>query len=101
VIWLEATADPKASSVKLVIADTGVGIQDKHHRQLFDPFFSTKAEGTGLRGIGLHTAKNIIEEHGGMIWAERFPKNGKGAEFIISLPLNQDVSIESATAKEQ
>jgi signal transduction histidine kinase len=51
-------------------------------KEIFVPFFSTKAQGMGM---GLSIARTIIEVHGGQIWAEN--KTGGGAMFRIMLPL--------------
>ncbi len=50
---------------------------------IFNPFFTTKPVGKGT-GLGLSLSRDIIEKHGGKIYAERGP--GDGAKFIIELP---------------
>ena len=64
------------------ITDDGEGIPQKIKDSIFDPFFTTKEEGTGL---GLNIAFNIIDEHGG--WLDVASEEGKGASFIITLPI--------------
>ena len=68
------------------VRDEGQGIDREMLPKLFDKFItdSNSASGTGL---GLYICKNIIESHGGKIWAEN-NGNGKGATFTFSLPLN-------------
>ncbi|HSB34191.1 MAG TPA: ATP-binding protein [Nitrospirota bacterium] len=61
--------------------DTGVGISKEVMGRIFDPFFSTKEQGTGL---GLAVSYNIIRKLGGSITAESEP--GKGSRFVITLP---------------
>jgi two-component system, NtrC family, sensor histidine kinase HydH len=63
------------------ISDTGIGIAPDKVSRVFDAFYSSKAEGTGL---GLPTARKIIEAHGGAIKVDSEP--GKGTCFTISLP---------------
>jgi C4-dicarboxylate-specific signal transduction histidine kinase len=63
------------------VRDSGPGFPGGIVEQLFEPFFSTKAEGTGM---GLAIARSIVEAHGGMLSAENYP-NG-GAIFTIWLP---------------
>jgi two-component system sensor kinase FixL len=63
------------------VRDTGPGFPDGLADQLFEPFFSTKAEGTGM---GLAIARSIIEAHGGTLSAENCAAGG--ALFTICLP---------------
>jgi signal transduction histidine kinase len=67
---------------RISVSDTGSGISPDRLPRLFQPFFSSRANGTGL---GLATAKRIIEAHGGKISVASEP--GKGTEFTIELPL--------------
>jgi signal transduction histidine kinase len=66
----------------LSISDAGPGIPSDKLKDVFKPFFTTKAEGMGM---GLSIAKRIVEAHGGNLSAEN--RNGGGAVFRISLPL--------------
>jgi two-component system NtrC family sensor kinase len=70
-------------SVKILISDTGKGIDKEHLAHIFEPFFTTKAPGQGT-GLGLSITYGIISKHNGVIDAESEP--GKGTTFIISLP---------------
>ncbi len=65
------------------IKDTGIGIDAAIMPKLFTKFASKSFQGTGL---GLYISKNIVESHGGKIWAEN-NKDGKGATFSFSLPV--------------
>ena len=70
------------------IADNGVGIAAEHLRMIFDPFFTTKEVGKGT-GQGLAIARDVVvNKHGGTLEVES--EVGKGATFIISLPLDQE-----------
>jgi len=71
------------SFIRILIADSGTGIDEKAVDKLFEPFYTTKANGTGL---GLPIAKKIIEDHGGNIKINNKPK--QGAEVAILLPVN-------------
>ena len=73
--------------VRISFADDGPGIAKESLGHLFDPFFTTKEVGKGT-GLGLSICHGIITEHGGRIYAESEP--GKGATFIIELPVNRD-----------
>lgn len=68
--------------VNMVIKDSGKGIKEEDKNRLFEPFFSTKARGTGL---GLAAAKIIIERHGGSISIDSKPE--QGASVAINLPI--------------
>jgi two-component system sensor histidine kinase VicK len=65
------------------IQDTGSGIDPEIFPRLFTKFSNKSFSGTGL---GLYISKNIIEAHGGKIWAQN-KDLGKGATFSFSLPL--------------
>ena len=66
------------------IKDSGKGIDPEIAQKLFSKFVTKSFSGTGL---GLFISKNIIEVHGGRIWAENNP-DGKGATFTFTLPLS-------------
>ena len=72
----------KDKVVWIKIQDTGVGIPEDHLTKIFKPFFTTRHKGTGL---GLAITKDIIERHGGEIWAEN--RMVGGSSFNIMLPL--------------
>ena len=67
------------------IKDTGIGIKEESLGKIFEPYFTTKRHGTGL---GLTNVVRIIEAHNGNVTIES--EYGKGSEFIIKLPLQQE-----------
>jgi signal transduction histidine kinase len=67
--------------IRVAVTDTGPGIPKDLREMIFDPFYSTKDEGTG---IGLAVSLRIIRDHGGLLYA-RDSKWG-GAEFVFELP---------------
>ncbi len=71
------------TEVIINIKDNGEGIDSEIYPRLFTKFASKSFQGTGL---GLFISKNIIEAHGGRIWAKN-NEEGKGATFSFSLPL--------------
>lgn len=78
---LVARTHPSSAGVRLVLIDTGCGMSQQTREQIFDAFYSTKSGGSGL---GLPTARKIIEAHGGRIEVES--EVGKGTQFTIELP---------------
>jgi two-component system, OmpR family, sensor histidine kinase VicK len=77
------TAEKVDNEVVVKVKDTGNGIDHEIFPKLFEKFASKSEKGTGL---GLFISKNIIEAHGGRIWAENNP-DGIGATFAFSLPI--------------
>jgi signal transduction histidine kinase len=73
----------KDKEVIVSVKDTGEGITDEVFPNLFSKFKTYTSTGTGL---GLYICKNIIESHGGKIWAEN-NSGGKGATFQFTLPI--------------
>jgi two-component system NtrC family sensor kinase len=81
---LTITTEPGSNnSAKILVSDTGKGIDREHLPHIFEPFFTTKEPGKGT-GLGLSIVYGIIRKHNGVIDAESEP--GKGTTFIISLP---------------
>lgn len=74
--------------VQIEIADTGFGIAKEDLPHIFDPFYTTKTEGSGL-GLGLSTVYGIIDRHKGTITVES--EVGKGTVFRITLPVGKQV----------
>lgn len=71
-----------ATNLQVSIADTGPGLSHEARERLFDPFWTTKVDGTGL---GLTISRGIIESHGGRLWAE--PAARGGSVFCFTLPV--------------
>lgn len=72
---------PDGDYVQITVSDQGFGIEEKNRQRIFDPYFTTKPEGTGL---GLSSVYSIIKKHGGHISFESKP--GEGTTFIFLLP---------------
>jgi signal transduction histidine kinase len=69
----------------VTVTDTGEGIHSDILPRLFTKFATKSNIGTGL---GLYISKNIVESHGGKMWAEN-NSDGRGATFSFSLPVTQ------------
>jgi signal transduction histidine kinase len=69
---------------ELSVSDRGPGIPEDKLKEVFEPFFTSKAEGMGM---GLSIARTIVEAHNGQIWAEN--RDHGGASFRLKLPLVQ------------
>ena len=78
---LTVKSEPKDGHVVVSVSDTGVGLPPEKAERIFDAFFTTKPQGSGM---GLAISRAIIESHGGRLWAT--PNNGRGASFHFTLP---------------
>jgi signal transduction histidine kinase len=78
-IFIEASGNK--DNVEVIIEDTGSGISDAERSRIFEPFVSTKPNGTGL---GLAVSYGIVQAHGGSL--ELLTNHGRGARFRIVLP---------------
>lgn len=83
------------SGVALDLIDTGSGMDEKTAMKMFEPFYSTKSGGSGL---GLPTARKIIEAHGGRI--DVHSEVGRGTQFTLEFPTPPRIGDESETAGE-
>jgi len=83
IIGVTTSADERGRLVRVVVTDTGPGIAASNLTRIFEPHFTTKAEG---HGFGLSTSYRIVTNHGGRITAESPP--GQGACFTITLPVS-------------
>ena len=83
-ITVSADVNDNNSELIVTVRDSGEGIHSDIIPRLFTKFATKSNTGTGL---GLYISKNIIEAHGGRIWAEN-NQDGKGANFTFTLPLS-------------
>lgn len=77
-----ASQPGEGSHLLISIRDTGIGVRPEQMEKLFDAFYTTKVQGTGM---GLSISRSIIESHGGRLWASLNP--GGGATFQFTLPI--------------
>jgi len=86
--YLTISAHEAKESVKIEISDSGTGITAENMQKIFQPFFTTKTQGSAAAregsGIGLLFCKEIVESHNGTIEVDSKPS--QGTKFIITLP---------------
>src|SRR5208283_2498694 len=87
---IKTSYEKASSSVKIEVADTGKSISGDAMDKIFQPFFTTKAKGTGM---GLAISKRLIEDHGGTITLGNLPDHG--AVFTIRLPVRQYIEVNT------
>ena len=85
-LTVEAEADKYL--LRLTVADQGMGIERPALTKIFEPYFTTKPNGSGL---GLSIARRIAEAHGGKITVESEPN--RGSRFQVFLPFNPDSAV--------
>ncbi|HVN83279.1 MAG TPA: ATP-binding protein [Candidatus Binatia bacterium] len=81
-VRIETNEGSEPRELRLVVSDSGKGMTAEEVAKAFQPFFSTKAQGTGL---GLPIAKQIVEQHRGRISLHSEP--GKGTSVMVMLPI--------------
>lgn len=82
---ISITADARDRELLVSVSDTGTGIPDDAVDKIFDRFYKVDAASNGT-GLGLSTAKAIVELHGGRIWAES--KKGEGSTVRFTVPVS-------------
>ena len=86
---------PSGSYVIIAVADTGTGMTPEVMARIWEPFFTTKAEGQGT-GLGLATVRGILAHHGGTITVESAP--GRGSVFRAYLPATMSAVATAAAS---
>jgi two-component system NtrC family sensor kinase len=81
VLTIQSRTSPDGRKQRIEVSDTGCGIPEENLAHIFEPFFSTKSNGTGL---GLAVTYGIIQKHDGNI--QVFSKVGQGTRFLIEIP---------------
>jgi signal transduction histidine kinase len=82
----KSEAGQSARFVQIEVRDTGVGIPEDNLDHIFDPFFTSKDEGSGL---GLSISHQIVQEHGGYVTVES--KIAKGTSFFVNIPIGKPI----------
>jgi signal transduction histidine kinase len=78
---LTITSRPEDDQLLISVNDTGEGLPPEQTDRIFNAFFTTKPQGTGM---GLAISRSIVESHGGRLWATA--RSGRGATFQFTLP---------------
>jgi len=91
----DATAN---AYVQIRVKDSGQGMSEEILSRVFDPFFTTKGIGQGS-GLGLAVVQGIIQRHNGFIDVTSVP--GAGTEFLMHLPLSEDVHVVSSSRDQE
>jgi len=81
--------DERLRTVGMSISDNGCGITPDILEKIFEPFFSTRSQGTGL---GMAVSYGIVKNHQGTIKA--YSELGRGTRFVVEFPITDDVPIE-------
>jgi two-component system NtrC family sensor kinase len=84
---IRITTRAEDGHVRLSVRDDGAGIPAESLERIFDPFYSTKAQGKGT-GLGLAITHGIVTAHGGEIRVASEP--GKGTEIVVRLPIRRE-----------
>jgi len=80
------TQESQDGQLLVSVSDTGVGLPKDKFEQIFDAFFTTKPQGSGM---GLSISRSIVESHGGRLWATA--NNRRGATFHFTFPTSTEV----------
>ncbi len=92
----------QGKKLKFEVEDSGIGIAKEDIEQIFEKFKQSgdtlinKPKGTGL---GLHISREIIQQHGGIIWAES--ELGKGSKFIFTIPCETNIDTNNKEIKDK
>jgi signal transduction histidine kinase len=80
--------------LRILISDTGIGMDEETQARIFEPFFTTKPAGKGT-GLGLSVVFGLMEAHQGLIDLQSYP--GKGTAFSLFFPLPPGMKLDSET----
>ena len=87
---IDLTLIAEGANGRLVVSDTGIGIEPQHVPRLFERFYrvdSARSREQGGTGLGLAIVKHVAQASGGKVTVESVP--GKGSCFTVSIPLSR------------
>ncbi len=96
IIKVECHANPDGKNFVISVEDNGIGINKENRSKIFKPFFQVLDnvnDSRGGTGLGLSIVKSVVDAHGGSVEVDS--AQGKGAKFIVSLPVHQENVIPS------
>jgi signal transduction histidine kinase len=83
-LTIQSVVSEGGQQLMISVSDTGVGLPAEKTDQIFNAFFTTKPQGSGM---GLAISRSIVESHGGRLWAT--PNPDRGATFSFTLPYQE------------
>lgn len=86
-----ATCNDEAGLARVVVQDTGTGLDPNAIEKIFEPFYSTKPGGMGM---GLSISRSIVEYHGGILWATANQGTGTSIQFTIPQCSGAQVAVQ-------
>jgi signal transduction histidine kinase len=94
---IEVELERHGSVAEVAVIDHGAGIEQESIERIFDKFVRGRDEGVTGTGLGLYISRQIVDAHGGRIWAE---SGGAGATFRFTLPIRErdDANAELASS---
>jgi len=95
VLTVKSEVDPQGR-VRISVTDTGVGLPPEKSDEIFNAFFTTKEQGSGM---GLAISRSIVESHGGRLWATA--NEGRGATFHFNLPTTAETKVAAPEGDER
>jgi signal transduction histidine kinase len=95
-VTLTVCVDPESGEAELCVRDHGVGLTEEAKERIFDAFFTTRAQGTG---VGLAVVKRIADDHGFAITVES--ESGRGATFTVGLGPLAEMPVGTPVVREE
>ena len=98
-IRVNVQKESRGAALILSVEDDGKGMDQEELTHIFERFYEGQSSGFPGSGIGLSLVKELVELHGGRVWAESRP--GAGSAFYVSLPVTEDCREEASLTLQQ